>query len=118
MAKKITDEFKISDAAVSQLAQLVSSEDNEKIKGVRVYVAGSGCSGTQWGMTFADQTNDNDAILESGDLSIYVDPQCLETLDDVESEFVNTPQGPSFSFKNTKAPAACGTCGSAGGGCA
>ncbi len=119
MAVAVTDEFKISSDAEQQLAALLQSEDNEEIKGVRIYVAGSGCSGTQWGMTFADSIGDEDAVLESDELNIYVDPQCLATLDGVEIDYINGPQGPSFVFNNTKAPAGggCGTCGSAGGGC-
>lgn len=121
MATAVTDEFKVSGDAQQQLAALLQSEDNDEIKGVRIYVAGSGCSGIQWGMTFADSVADTDAVLESDDLNIYVDPQCLATLDGVEIDYVNGPQGPSFVFNNTKAPAGggCGTCGSAtaGGGC-
>ncbi len=117
MATAITNEFKVSSDAQQQLAALVRSEENDEIKGVRIYVAGSGCSGIQWGMTFADSIAEGDAVMESSDLNIYVDPQCLATLDGVEIDYVNGPQGPSFVFNNTKASAGggCGTCGSAGG---
>jgi iron-sulfur cluster insertion protein len=119
MATAVTDEFKISGDAQQQLAALLKSEDNDEIRGVRIYVAGSGCSGIQWGMTFADAVEESDAVMEADDLNIYVDPQCLATLDGVEIDYVNGPQGPSFVFNNTKAPAGggCGTCGSSGGGC-
>ena len=119
MSTVVTDEFKISSDAQQQLAALMSSEESEAIKGVRIYVAGSGCSGIQWGMTFADADEESDACLASDDLNIYVDPQCLATLDGVEIDYVNGPQGPSFVFNNTKEAAGggCGTCGSAGGGC-
>ena len=121
MATAITDEFSISSDAQQQLAALLESENNDDIKGVRIYVAGSGCSGTQWGMTFADNIADEDAVLESEALNIYVDPQCLATLDGVEIDYVNGPQGPSFVFNQNKAAAdsGCGTCASAsaGGGC-
>ena len=120
MATAVTDEFKISSDAQQQLAALLKSEESEDIKGVRIYVAGSGCSGIQWGMTFADAVEDNDAVMETSDLNIYVDPQCLASLDGVEIDYVNGPQGPSFVFNNPKeAEGGCGTCSSAssGGGC-
>ncbi len=121
MSTTVTDEFKISSDAQQQLVALLQSENNDEIKGVRIYVAGSGCSGTQWGMTFADSISEDDAVLESDTLNIYVDPQCLATLDGVEIDYVNGPQGPSFVFNNTKtaADSGCGTCASAsaGGGC-
>jgi iron-sulfur cluster assembly accessory protein len=102
MATAVNEEFKISNDAQQQLAALLQSEENDDIKGVRIYVAGSGCSGIQWGMTFADAVEDNDAVLEAEALNIYVDPQCLATLDGVEIDYVNGPQGPSFVFNNTK----------------
>jgi len=117
MLRELTDEFKISTPAVEQLAGLVKSEDNTDIKGVRIFVSGTGCSGIQYGMTFTDSEEDNDGIMKLDDVNIYVDEQCLNTMDGIEIDFANGPNGPSFVFNNTKAPAACGTCGSAGGGC-
>jgi len=119
MLRELKHEFKISDPAVAQLAGLVKAEDNGDIKGVRIFVSGSGCSGIQYGMTFADVEEDNDGVMKFDDVNIYVDDQCLNTMDGIEIDFADGPNGPSFVFNNTKKDdSACGTCGSAGGGCA
>ena len=119
MAKTVNDEFKVSADARQQLAQLVAGENNDDIKGVRIFISGASCSGVQWGMTFADRVTDDDSVLESEELNVYVDSQCLDSLSGVEIDFVNGPQGPSFVFNNTSTAAGsgCGSCGSAGGGC-
>jgi iron-sulfur cluster insertion protein len=119
MPQKLNDEFAISSQAVDKLAALVNAEDNDDIKGVRIFVSGSGCSGVQYGMTFAENFAPDDSVMECKDLDIYVDAQCLSTMDGIEIDFTDGPNGQSFVFNNTNAPAsACGTCGSAGGGCA
>jgi iron-sulfur cluster insertion protein len=120
MTNKIIDEFKVSDSAVSQLAGIIQSEDNADIKGIRIFISGAGCGGVQYGMTFADSVEDTDSVLESSDVNVYVDSQCLATMDGIEIDFADGPNGPSFVFNNTKVQApGCGTCGSAtaGGGC-
>jgi len=46
-------EVRLSDSAAAQMAQIVSSaEDN--VEGIRVFVSGGGCSGMTYGMTYAE----------------------------------------------------------------
>lgn len=122
MLRELNDEFKVSPPAVEQLANLVKSEDNADIKGIRIFVSGSGCSGIQYGMTFSDSEESGDGLMKFDDVNVYVDEQCLNTMEGIEIDFADGPNGPSFVFNNTK-PAedsGCGTCGSsaaAGGGC-
>jgi len=121
MANQLTTEFNVSNSAVEQLVALVNSEETADIKGIRIFVSGSGCSGIQYGMTFADTVSDSDSVLNKDGVDIYVDEQCLATMSGIEVDFTDGPQGPSFVFNNTNPQAAsgCGTCGSAapGGGC-
>ena len=121
MTQLVADEFNISEKAISQLSGIVKQEDNTDIKGIRIFVSGSGCSGIQYGMTFADTISDSDRVLKNDQVDIYVDEQCLATMEGIKVDFTDGPNGPSFVFNNTKPqdPSACGTCGSAvaGGGC-
>ncbi len=120
MLRELNDEFKISPSAVVQLAALVKSEDNEDIKGIRIFVSGSGCSGIQYGMTFSDTEEANDGVMKLDGVNVYVDEQCLNTMGGIEIDFAEGPNGPSFVFNNAKQiESGCGTCGSAsaGGGC-
>ncbi len=119
----ITDEIRITPAAQNKLAALFAELDDDEVNAVRVYVSGGGCGGMSYGMTFTDQRNANDCVLDGDGFSIYVDVVALGFLRGVEVDFVERgAQGASFVFNNAFAATAsggtCGTCGAAGGGCA
>lgn len=83
---------------------------------LRIYVAGIGCSGPQYGLAFDDNPREDDNVIETAGLKILVDPNSLVYLDGAVIDYVETPQGAGFKIENTNpmAAAACGTCG---GGC-
>ncbi len=108
-------------AKMSELVQQVE----EDIKGIRVYAAPGGCSGMSFGMTFTDQINDNDGLLECDGFNVIVDMATLQHMRGVEIDFADQGGAPSFVFNNLQ-PAeeaggsACGGCSSSsqqGGGC-
>lgn len=116
----ITDEVKVSPEAAEQLLQLVDNE--EEINGVRIFVAGGGCGGMTYGMTFVEAPTEFDCTWESNGLKIYVDAVALNFLNGVEIDYKHEGVNRSFVFKNvfaqTGGSGVCGTCGAAGGGCA
>ena len=103
-------DISITSSAQSKMAELVKQVEND-IKGIRVYAAPGGCSGISFGMTFTDQINDNDGLLECDGFNIIVDMPTLQHVRGVEIDFADQGGAPSFVFNNLK-PAA-----SAGGGC-
>lgn len=114
----LTDELTITDAAHAQLKGLVDSE--EDVEAVRIFVAGGGCSGMTYSMTFAAEQFDHDAVFEQDGLKVYVDAVALGYLEGVEIDYVEHATGASFVFNNVfqslGGSGACGGCGSAGGG--
>ncbi len=52
-----------SDAAAEKVKQLIDEEGNPDLK-LRVFVQGGGCSGFQYGFTFDEVVNDDDATME------------------------------------------------------
>ncbi len=106
--------------AQGKIVELVQQVE-EEIKGVRVYATPGGCSGMSFGMTFTDQLNGNDSVLECDGFNVIIDDFTLEQLRGVEIDFVDREDGAaSFVFNNLPQPAGggCGTCGSSqGGGC-
>jgi iron-sulfur cluster insertion protein len=118
-AARITDEINVTPAARAKLAELLADAE-EDIAGIRVFVGGGGCSGMQYGMTFADQLTPYDSVLEAEGFRMYVDAVALNYLQGAEVDFVERPVGASFVFRNVFAAVggsgACGGCGSAGGG--
>ena len=117
----LTDQdLTLTDSARSKLSELVQQVE-EEIKGIRVYATPGGCSGINFGMTFTDQVNENDAILEHEGVSVIVDNGTMQYLQGVEIDFVDRGDGAAtFVFNNLQpVGGGCGTCGSGqGGGCA
>ena len=117
-------DISLSAPAQAKMAELVKQVE-EDIKGIRVYAAPSGCSGMSFGMTFTDQINDNDGLLECEGFNIIVDMPTLQHMRGVEIDFADQGGAPSFVFNNLQPVApeggsACGGCASSspqGGGC-
>jgi len=114
----LTNEISVSPDAVDQLIAITSSE--EDINGIRIFVSGGGCDGMTYGMTFVDQPNPYDCVLEKENLNIYIDSIALGFLEGVEIDYKTEGLNKSFVFKNVFASSggsgACGACGAAGGG--
>lgn len=117
---EITDAVTVTPEAQAQLLALVNAEDD--INGVRVFVAGGGCGGMTYGMTFVDQPSEFDCVKEQDGLKVYVDAVALGFLEGVEIDYRQDGVNRSFVFKNvfanTGGAGTCGACGAAGGGCA
>jgi iron-sulfur cluster insertion protein len=116
------EEITITAAAREQLAGLFQQVEDEDIEAVRIYVAGGGCSGMTYGMTFTDRRTPFDKVWRDDGFAIYVDAVALNYLRGVEIDYVSRPMGASFVFNNvfstTGGQGTCGGCGAAGGGCA
>ena len=84
----------------------------EKYKvGLRVYVKGGGCHGYQYGMAFESKIDDDDTVIEKGDVKVIMDSQSAPLLAGCEVDFQDTVQGSGFAIKNPQAKTTCG-CGS------
>ena len=116
----LTDEIKVSPEAIEQLIAITEKEDD--VNGVRIFVSGGGCGGMTYGMTFVEQANEFDCVLETNGMNIYVDAVALGFLEGVEIDFKTQGVNKSFVFKNvfanTGGAGTCGACGASGGGCA
>lgn len=116
---QLTDQINVSPEAVKQLLAL--TENEEGVNGVRIFVSGGGCGGMSYGMTFVDQPNEYDCLLEQDGLKVYVDAVALSYLEGVEIDYQTQGANASFVFKNvfanTGGSGVCGACGAAGGGC-
>jgi iron-sulfur cluster assembly accessory protein len=79
--------------------------------GLRVGVLPGGCSGFQYGLNIEDEAGEDDMILETAGIRLFVDPFSLQYLAGVEIDFVSTFQGSGFTFNNPNARGGWG-CGS------
>ena len=86
-------------------------QENLQGHGIRIGVAGGGCSGFQYTMDFEQETRDGDVVLDQGGLKLYVDPMSAMYLQGVTVDYVQGLQGAGFKFHNPNAKNTCG-CGS------
>lgn len=94
---------------------------------LRVWVAGGGCSGLQYGLALDDgQPEDGDQIFEQDGIRIFVDDLSLNYMEGSSVDYVDDQLGGGFKIENPNAVSSCG-CGSSfqtsesgeaqGGGC-
>jgi len=81
----------------------------KKETGIRAGVQGGGCSGFTYQLKF-DNEKENDKIIESHGISIYVDPKSFLYLMGTEIDFVDELNQSGFKFINPNAKRTCG-CG-------
>jgi iron-sulfur cluster assembly accessory protein len=78
---------------------------------LRVFVAGGGCSGLQYGMTFDDESHPGDTEFESGGLPVRIDPMSAQYVQGAKIDFIDSLMGGGFKIDNPNAVSSCG-CGS------
>lgn len=100
----------LSDSAVSKVRELVEEEGNEDLK-LRVFVTGGGCSGFQYGFSFDEAQDEEDAVIEKDGISLLVDPMSYQYLVGATVDYQEGLQGSQFVVQNPNASSTCG-CGS------
>jgi iron-sulfur cluster assembly accessory protein len=111
-----TEPVALTPQAADKLRAILQ-EKNLPDHGLRVFVAGGGCAGLQYGLAFEAQQRDLDLVVEAHGLKVYVDPVSLEYLTGASIDYVDDPTGAGFRIENPNAMAACGSsCGGCAGG--
>ena len=100
----------LTDAAAAKLRDLTKDEPNPEI-GLRVYVYSGGCSGYRYGMMLEDQPAEDDNVLETNGVRVYVDSNSVPLLNGSSIDYVDTLMGAGFTVVNPNAVSGCG-CGS------
>lgn len=116
-----TQLFTLTPAAAQAVKNII---EERKLDGfaLRVYVAGGGCCGVNFGMALDNNFRDTDTTFEADGVKVVVDEVSVDYLRDATVDFVNDPHmGAGFAVNSPNAKAGhgegeCG-CGSGGGGC-
>jgi len=112
----------LTERAASELSGLI----NEQKAGaaLRVWVAGGGCSGLQYGMALDDNApEEDDKVFEQSGIKIFIDGLSLNYMEGASVDYVDDTLGGGFKIENPNATSSCGcgnsfkTEGSSGGGC-
>lgn len=114
----------ITEAATVKITELIDTNAGAKNVSpdelfLRVYVAGGGCSGVQFGMALTSQKRDDDETINQSGIQLLVDPVSKTYLEGAEVDFISHELGPRFKITPSEDVMAqmgssCGTCG---GGC-
>lgn len=108
----------LTDTAAAKLNELLSQQQG--VLGLRLVAMPGGCSGYQYGMSFAEAAQDGDWVGEFQGVKVFVDPESASVLDGVKVDYVESLQATGFTIHNPNAVRSCG-CGKSfetgGGGC-
>ena len=104
------DPIVFTDQAADKVAELIAEEGNPELK-LRVFVQGGGCAGFQYGFTFDEVANDDDATMTKNGVSLLIDPISYQYLVGAEIDYKEDLHGSQFVIRNPNAITTCG-CGS------
>ncbi len=106
-----TDVVTVTPSAAIKITELLNERGIEE-HALRVFVAGGGCSGLQYGMAFETDVQEYDVVMNmDGGGRIVVDPTSLMYVRGATIDFVDSLMGAGFRIDNPNAVSSCG-CGS------
>ena len=97
-------------AAATKVKAMIDEEGNPALK-LRIYVAGGGCSGFQYGFTFDEDVAEDDTVVANEGVNLLVDAMSLQYLVGAEIDYQEDLEGARFVIRNPNAQSTCG-CGS------
>jgi iron-sulfur cluster assembly protein len=102
--------LQLTEAAVTQVKQLIESQGNPELK-LRVGVKGGGCSGMSYTLALDTQQREGDEAFSFDDVIVLVDMKSYLFLNGTTLDYVEDVMGGGFKFENPNAERSCG-CGS------
>jgi iron-sulfur cluster assembly protein len=118
----------LTDRAASEVKGLLEKQEKPEAM-LRVFVAGGGCSGFQYGMSLEEEAMEGDQQFDINGVKVLIDPRSAMYVEGAEIDFVDSMMGGGFKIDNPNAVSSCG-CGqsftpkdgeaepaAAGGGC-
>ncbi|QQR68961.1 MAG: iron-sulfur cluster insertion protein ErpA [Alphaproteobacteria bacterium] len=99
----------LTERAAARIARLAQIEGNPQLM-LRVAVAGGGCSGFRYDLTFDDQVQQGDVVISQNGARVVIDEVSLGYLEGAKIDYVSDLMEESFRIENPKAKTSCG-CG-------
>lgn len=105
-----TLEMTVTDLAKEKLGLFLGADKRLDDHGIRISVQPGGCSGAQYGMSFATAPEGNEMELVANGVRLFVLPEYAMVLNGVEVDFLDEMMGGGFKIHNPNATNSCG-CG-------
>ena len=99
--------IELTDSAAKKIKEVLEGTENT---GVRAAVQGGGCSGFQYKLKMEERPTEDDKIIETKGVKIYVDKKSYIFLIGTTIDFVSEMMQMGFKFVNPNAKRTCG-CG-------
>lgn len=99
----------LTPTASTKIQELLVAEGNPELA-LRVYVAGGGCSGLQYGMALDDSVLEGDTLVEHEGIRVLIDSESMSFIEGSEIDYVDSLMGAGFTVNNPNAVSTCG-CG-------
>ena len=104
-----SDDIVLTESAADAIRALLDERKLEN-HALRIFIAGGGCSGYQYGMALEGETRDNDLTISQHGVNVVIDDVSLNYLRGATIDFVNEVMGSGFKIDNPNASSSCG-CG-------
>ena len=114
---RIPPSVNFTESAAIKVASLINEEENDQLK-LRAFITGGGCSGFQYGFTFDEAVNEDDAQIEKTvtlnnnpqTVMLLIDPMSFQYLVGADIDYKEDLEGARFVIRNPNAKTTCG-CG-------
>ena len=104
-----SDEITLTESAAEAVQGLLKDRGVQD-HALRVFIAGGGCSGYQYGMALEGEPRDTDMVISQHGVKVVVDDVSINYLRGATIDFVNDVMASGFKIDNPNASSACG-CG-------
>ncbi len=103
--------IEITDTAAAELRSLLQKEKKTD-HGLRIFAAGMGCSGIQYGLTLEKSPKNGEKVSESNGIKIFYDKDIQDDIDEFKIDFIDNEYGKGFIIDNPNARCGSGcSCG-------
>ena len=100
----------ITDSAADRIKEILSSAEDNSIKGVRVSVVTGGCAGMSYEMNYIKEINSSDEVVEDRGVKVFIDAKAIMYLLGTSMDYKKDKFSSSFVFNNPNETERCG-CG-------
>jgi len=102
----------LTDRAADEVRKfMVEEKVPAETAGLRIGVMPGGCSGFKYSLNIEERAADDDVIIESAGVRVFVDSFSVQYLNGVTLDYKSNFQESGFAFENPNATGGCG-CGS------
>lgn len=102
--------IEITDSAAAELKQLLEKEKKTD-HGLRIFAAGMGCSGMQYGLTLEKSPKRDDDVSESKGIKIFYSKDLKDEIEEIKIDYIDNEYGKGFIIDNPDMRCGSGCCG-------